>query len=430
MENIQALFIDWLTLYGSARENITWSGALRPDGDPKPSMFFNKVQKFEILLDGRWQTCGVVCSEPTTPQMDKATISFKVANHILYREDYYDIILKVLTQLKITAVHIARIDVAADFLRLANGWDGAHLARELAAGYAVRKGSRKVKIFAKSPYHIHDDGTIAKGKGGIESITFGTHASVCQFQLYNKTEELRQQSMGGYCPKEYIRDCWKKAGVWSPEEDTWRIELRLSSKAHSIVNMVTGQLQPIGLYEIRPEVLKETILAIFSKWAEIRSTRRMAKSDIEHFTRLPRIVLMDVTLDKLIVPKTKPEREGLPASGYIKGIMTTIERFRNQFNHLLPDQTDRYILGDALSAIKCIYSEARTEERQQEVRAFLKDTSFKMLDIIEMRPEMTKSEEHYFAYIRAVEQWTRDTEIQTFKNQFNNANNQRKPGGS
>ena len=401
----QALFLDWLTIYGIRLEPIQLADRYKADGDPKSSMYFKRVQKVMLLLDGRWQALGVLCEEPSTPKMNVNTISFKFANHILYRSDYYDIIIDTLRDFHISCPHIARIDVAVDFLQLACGLSGLQLAQQLADGRAIRKGSRKMSVHGKSPYRILDDGVLVRAGGGIESVTFGTHASVCQFQLYNKTEELRQSSMGGYCPKEYIRSCWKQAGVYSPDADTWRLELRLSSKAHSIVNLQTGQLEPIGIYQLRPEGLQLAIRAIVAKWAEIRSTRRASQHDLQHFSRLRRIELLEFSGDCTIVPRCKPVREGLPASAYIKGVMSTIERFRTDFLHLLPDPTDRYILGDALSAIRCIYSEARSAEREAEVRAFLAGASFDMMEIIDMSPQMSKSEEHYFSWIKGLEQY-------------------------
>lgn len=419
----QALFIDWMTLYGIAMEPIVLEGVYRQQGDVKTSMWFSDVRRVECFIDGRWQPFAVLCQHPTTPQMATAMVSIKIANHILYRPDYYDLIIQMLIDWHVGSVHISRLDVAADFLELACGWGGEVLASKLASGRCVRKGSRKVKIFARSPYHISNDGKMQKKSGGIESITFGTHASVCQFQLYNKTEELRQASMGGYCPKEYIRDCWKQAGVWSPERDTWRIELRLTSKAHSLVNTQTGQMQPVDLYSLRPEALPQTILAIFAKWAEIRSTERCSASDVEHFSRLKRVELLSWSAVLAVVPRCKPVRVGLPSSNYIKGLMTTIMQFKTQFEHLLPDITDKFILGDALAAIKCIYSEAKSQERKAEVERFIHGANLSLLDVIELSPMMTESEEHYFAYVKAIESYYKSKE--NTKNRNQDADNQR-----
>lgn len=369
MTSKQALFIDWLTLYGIACQpiDLTKFSSYRRRGDIKQSMYFKQVECVETYIDGRWQDLGVLCQIPTTPKMCGATISFKVANHILYRPDYYDIIIQTLMDFLIKDIHIARIDVAADFLRTVDGMSGQTLATRLAAYSFVRRGSRKLAVHGRCPYHIRQDGSIEARRGGIESVTFGTHASVCQFQIYNKTEELRQSSMGGYCPKEYIRECWRQAGVYSPDEDTWRVELRLNSKAHSLLNKVTGELVPVDLASLAPDRLAATITSIFMKWADIRRAP-FDNSEIHHYDRLHRVHIIPDNPALSVVPKVKPQRNGLPASAYVKGVMTTIERLKENYVHLMNDPIDEYILGDALKAIKCIYHESRKEERVREAQ--------------------------------------------------------------
>lgn len=414
----QALFIDWLTIYGRCRL-LHMKGPQEVSdmpsqiynytiGTPKRSIHFNCVAPITRKVGGRQMPIGILCWHPATPIMHPTTCSLKFDNSLLYRGDYYMQIIDALRALQLDMVTITRVDFALDFLDIQLPHEavaGEELIRRFVHGRYVRKGSRKFAIHGTSSRRIKDDNLIVTDdKVGYESITFGTHASVSQWTLYNKTQELRAHSLGGYCPKEYIRDGWKEAGCYSPQRDTWRIEVRITGRANTLVNHATGEVEPLTLLALEPARLLNTARAVFAKWSVIYDTQLATASSTTHISRLERVQLLSSEATDVSIMRITPERVGLPNAKYIKGVLTTMRTIAGEHAELLSDYTDAYIISDARRAIASIYNAARAADREKELQKMRAEVGKSILDILCYVPQLSPAEEHLYSYLHATAQ--------------------------
>lgn len=399
------LFLDWLSMYGISR--VDFAGTL-PRGwmslTKGGSMWFDQVIELRKLHRGIYVPFVVVCTKPKSPVMTPDTISMKFANNLLYRADAYSEIVDFLRIFEVQCTKITRVDIAYDFQRLSNNMSGSDLLYRLMNGQIIRKGSRKMAIHGKARYHIKPNGDIEDKKGGCESITFGTHASVCQWQLYNKSEELRQAQVKDYNPKQYIRDCWKNAGLDEGERDVWRIEVRLTSNARTLLNTTTGELIPMTLRSLSPENFELAVRSIFAKWSVLYYVPKDLSS-FNHTDRLKRVAILDGAPEEVVsMPRADAEKQGLPHSSYIKGVMSTIQKFTECYRDILSDPTDAYILSDAKNAIESIYSTARERERRAQWKRVLQMEAEHVAMMLEFDPQLTPTECTYFSYLKAMRQ--------------------------
>lgn len=414
----QALFLDWLTIYGRCRllhitpqqgvsEMPTHIGNYTIS-TPKRSLHFNNVAPISRKVDGRNLAIGTLCWHPATPIMHPTTCSVKFDNALLYRADYYSQIIDLLRALQLDMVTITRIDLALDFIDMQVPHNevvsGDELIRRFVDGRYVRKGSRKFAIHGTSSRRIKDDALIVGDRAGYESITFGTHASVSQWTLYNKTQELRAHSLGGYCPKEYIRDGWKEAGCYSPQRDTWRIEVRITGRANTLVNHATGEVEPLTLLALEPARLLNTARAVFAKWSIIYDTQLATASSTTHISRLERVQLLSSEATDVSILRIIPKRVGLPNAKYIKGVLTTMRSIAIEHADLLSDYTDAYIISDARRAMVTIYNAARAADRERELQRMRAEVGKSILDLLSFEPRLSDAEEHLYSYLRVTHQ--------------------------
>lgn len=396
--------IDWLTIYGSigvtpdSMEQLPNAGRFTLDyTHDRSNLYF----KHSCIVRRDGFAVGVMCHQPTGHIMRPSTISFKVDNALLYSDKWYDVLLDFLIAFNVRFVTITRIDFALDFDHIGqHDWHGSELAQRFADGRLLRYGSRKYRIIGSGTSKINPQGGIEDAKGGIESVTFGSHNSTCQFQLYNKSLELKQKSIGDYCPKRYIIDCWEHAGL-DMTRDIWRIELRLSGTAKTLVNHLTGEIEPLTLLALAPDHIIETIRAVFSKWCIIYDASFATASTDTHIDRLPRIQVLP--MGDLIIARTIPQVRELPHARYIKGVMSTMERFTKELAQYLNDPVDTYIIGDAQRAIMSIYSYALAETRRLESAKVRERNARSLLDLLDLKPDLSPFEKHLYSYLKVTE---------------------------
>lgn len=434
-----ALHIDWLTLYGMCSMSSWLMGcaaldASRPlpvgyglKGECRRTMWFERCYEITAQFERVVKTIAVVCVQPTSSVMCPTTCSVKFANHVLYRKDYYERIVNFLTAFQIGNTHIARLDACADFVTLPNGWTGARLAKELMHGRVIRRGSRKFTICGRSAASFTDADMLRYHDTGVESITFGTHASVSQWQLYNKSLELRESKMNGYMPKEYIARSWQDAGIVNKSDsfmrtlqsdgtDVWRIEVRIKSDCRSLLNKETGCLRQVELYDLHPTAVCDTIKDIFAKWSILyKLGTHPTQYAMTHADTLPRVPLLGAGSIVYYGHASTP-RSNLPHSNYIKGVMRTLQDFARERISLMADATDAYVLQDAVKIIECIYSQAKSDERH---RYFEQLSHIHMEDIalaINLHAQLDDGMLSYFTYLRMVQhRMNRENQIKPIK---------------
>lgn len=240
--------------------------------------------------DGAAEPFGILCSEPTTANNDPCLCTLKLDNHLLYRDSktlWVDLLRCFLADYQLRILNISRCDLAADFLYLRGRVSGAQLVENLKSFRWWKCGSVKVSEHYKMPYQIDgaawDDSEKSRPKlflqqgkiaARVETLTFGTMSSDAQVCIYDKTLELRRSEVTigdgdnahTESAKEYIRDCHKESGVYDKKRHTWRIEIRLKSKALFLMDHLRNQERPLELTDLEPLHLFETFRAAAAKY--------------------------------------------------------------------------------------------------------------------------------------------------------------------
>lgn len=214
---------------------------------------FKSVADIEyISSDGELVQFGTLCSIPTLASWSPTLCSLKIDNSLLYSSTdggWHPILMQFLESFRLRVSHLSRVDLAGDFLYLKGRVSGSTLAKKIKSCEWWKCGSVNISEHYTMPYNIKwqrdialdgYDTEIYLNNGEVvprvESMTFGKISSDAQVILYDKSLELKTNEMRikdgvAFCQKEYIRDAWKNAGVYSDKRHTWRLEFRLRASS-------------------------------------------------------------------------------------------------------------------------------------------------------------------------------------------------------
>lgn len=180
----------------------------------------------------------IFCS-PKMSSIDPRSVSVKVSNRLLYKEDWSWYLHDILEALHIMIKNVTRVDLCLDFQRFAyqdlTPQEFIHryvqdqtIAKEETY---VREGSNEYCIYGKKRMVAKDgskevnDSTEVSVLSDFEYIRFGSRNSgVCTY-LYNKSKELRDKKS-----KPWIRSRWEEAGLDEATGDIFRLEFSISAK--------------------------------------------------------------------------------------------------------------------------------------------------------------------------------------------------------
>ena len=186
----------------------------------------NFLYSHNIILDG--EVVGMIHTHTRNEVMiEKNSAKFEIKNQVLYSSEWTNVITDCLAAMDITYIkNITRLDIALDganhITPFLNAFAHDHSGRIGMKGRArltPRMMDKKTKMF--------DGWQIGAGHKYIT--------------IYNKTREIDEKSH-----KEYIRDCWRRAGL-DLEAENWRCELRLDSQAiNSVKAKETTIVEPDG----------------------------------------------------------------------------------------------------------------------------------------------------------------------------------------
>lgn len=156
----------------------------------------------------------------------------KLANYYLYRDDWYTILTHALRLYRINPIRLSRIDIACDWQY---GVCGLY-AGDLLSGLIKRRYLK-----------IHQPNWRANGVDGRrmswQSLAFGSKSSPVFTRFYNKTRELEVTG------KDYIRECWKSAGL-NLQRDVYRVEFQLTDTGKHVVDTETGAVLDISIEDV------------------------------------------------------------------------------------------------------------------------------------------------------------------------------------
>jgi hypothetical protein len=137
-------------------------------------------------------------------------VSVKIANGLLYTENYHQIIYRLLKAYGLTFVRYARLDIALDGTDILNQVD---MLNKWTKSYTVQTNNDAITILPtafKKKEHRWLSWSFGKGKSGISA------------RLYDKSNEIERTK------KEYVTDFWRKNGI--PTANVGRFEIQLNYK--------------------------------------------------------------------------------------------------------------------------------------------------------------------------------------------------------
>lgn len=407
------LHLDWLSVWG--RWSVSAPDVMASSVSPVPAFsyvmrrelpsggqFFERGAVFSsVCADGRFRDVATVLWRPRSSVLCETTCSIKFSNALLYCADYFDVVVGFLRDMAIVDTSVTRADFAFDFDVLGTSqlsnctsdnmspsrWSGdaapcrgrrarsgvspslrsaaasgrtpscavggRALAELFLSGRWVRRGSRRVSAFFQQSKSL---------ELVPQSVTFGSHASTCQVQLYNKCAELRHECVEGVCPKQYIRDVWDAAGLPWRDVDVWRLEFRLTSRARVLCPAV-GEVRRLSLYDISPERLHSTAAGVFCRYFDVY----VARSGERHLERLERMtdVLMCGVYHGVSMVFVSPSPDVASPS---RSLSTARRVLRDLSEHPqeLADPSDAAIMSAAADAVGCVYNLTRANERRRQ----------------------------------------------------------------
>lgn len=177
--------------------------------------------------------------KPKMSGKDPDACSVKVANRLLYKQDWAWFLHDIIDALGFKVLNITRMDLCLDFQRFdykdmqPNDFIHAYIADKCldedetycreGSNVFCAYGAKRAKAMDGSK--TIDDNTEISIKSSWEYIRWGSRCSgVCTY-LYNKSKELRDKKS-----KPWIADRWKEAGLNEKEADIYRIEFSISAK--------------------------------------------------------------------------------------------------------------------------------------------------------------------------------------------------------
>lgn len=274
--------VDWLEIFGMSQNPIVdeyTSNIFGCKQRPFGSKMWEHIFEFYNLEDGVFGCpFAVLCTCMRGKIANPCAVSLKIANEQLYRADRWQKIEQFREWLGITFMNLSRVDLAADFIYLHGRVSGRQLVDNIKNLKWWKCGSTKIAEHYTMPYsaawsQLPDDMEYdTYNQGGklalrTESLTFGTKASFAQVCLYDKTVELSTHEVDGVSSKEYIRDCWKQVGCYDEKRHTWRLEIRMNSKAATIKDPTKAEgLRPLVFMDLRDDVLAKTFKSAADVW--------------------------------------------------------------------------------------------------------------------------------------------------------------------
>lgn len=391
MENNYCVSVDWVSLFGVVRSDYfqcDCRAGFRVEPIGHGSKIWRELFRVE-MQDGEdcWRPFGTIGMKPWFERTESAGISggltgdsflFKVDNAALYETDWLAHTINFFNEFGLTYKSVSRCDLAVDFCMLKNHVTGKKLVRKIKSLEWWKAGQNKIVEVYRLPYHLKkcadgvlEDGWTIDEKEWVatdaedtytESLTFGTHSSICQVQLYDKTKELERVTLDGVCSKEYIKTKWTESGILKPNLHVWRLEFRLSSRADCVCNRALGDslgrcsssvLRKLSIWDLDNDNLHYTFLCVVNHWFKLFDATmggRVTKIDAEyirkmrtHKNRMPVVRLFDdyhemtfrthkyrenpTRYVKMIV-HALTERANMIENGVMKGSADDVERLR------------------------------------------------------------------------------------------------------
>lgn len=386
--------VDWLELFCLSLSPI--SSDLPPtifctkSRDRGSKLWQNILDVYFVDGDCQGAPFGVLCAGLRGKQPNPLGCSLKLANEVLYKKDWHENLMKFIAIYGLRIMNISRVDLAADFLFLNGRVSGRQLVSNIknlrwwkcgtvncsehytmpySLSWSIDPDAMDVDIFDQS----NSDGL------RTESLTFGSKASFAQVCIYDKTLELKHLTIDGVCSKQYIIDAHQEAGVFDPTRHTWRIEIRLNSKAGTLKDEhAPNGLRPLHLTDLYYGKLLLTFRAAADVWfrlvdASCGDPNFKCTPDwaAKYRKRKNEFEVVDLFPFKSLTQHfaSRPHQE-IP-SRFIKAMINRLDSFGTAIRRKEVATKYRYnaiLLEASANILRNIYDRSREKERQQTIQ--------------------------------------------------------------
>lgn len=220
--------VDWLQIHVSTKEMRHRAKGYQIEKiEGAKSRTYSEVWK--IAKDHR-PVAQLQCA-PFSPKLPPWSGVLKVENYILYTASRSTIIDQILTDLRLDPRGMTRIDICADFQKIADR-DPQQLIQDIIEGQVRKVGHSAQSI-------ICDEQQTAYGRREWQYLRYGSRSSRISTYMYNKTKELNDVS-----DKPYIRALWKCNGFAIKKRSTWRLEFSIKGRQMKFISTDTGEILP------------------------------------------------------------------------------------------------------------------------------------------------------------------------------------------
>lgn len=168
---------------------------------------------------------------PRSSALNPMSASVKVANRLLYTQDWAWWLHDIIDTIGFKIKNITRIDLCCDIQQFANGMKpnefiSAYLHNTNDGSSFIRRGSNKHCIYGEKICRENEENKeLMQISQYFDYIRWGSRDSgVCTY-LYNKSQELRDKKS-----KPWIQERWKQVGFDEKDGDIFRIEFSINSK--------------------------------------------------------------------------------------------------------------------------------------------------------------------------------------------------------
>ncbi len=280
------ILIDWLQIYG---HNVEFTSPIFTFKEkPYGTKHFNQICE----IYEHHNKIGEVAFNPRSPILHKKTVILKIENKILYKDDLYYTINKVIAHLKIDIISLTRVDLCCDFPKFMNHQLPNSFIEKFMKNEYLKIGRGQFKVVGTQ-----------KKINSYEYLRFGSSTSDVSAYLYNKSKELNNVKN-----KPYIRENWTwysdKQKSWQ-NFDTWRLEFSIKNHNLKFLYPDTGEYVPINIHTILDKNTRQFIFqCLLNHYFEFVVNNGKSRKD-----RMRKVSTLDI-LDsptQLIIPNEGTE---------------------------------------------------------------------------------------------------------------------------
>lgn len=300
MENY-AISVDWLEIHGhlqhaslrASQKKVTFSHNFKTynvELQDVGTSFFNTRY---IIKEGTYAVASLTCC-PRSKKVHPNICHLKLANRLLYCENYIDTLYMLLEKLNIEYKGISRLDVCYDCNRFFNGYKPSRFIKDFiskdtgAMGYIHKKGSPEFYVRGSKQW-----GTATR----VNYLAFSSRNSRVRSYIYDKTKELKEEK-----DKPWIREMWEKNGLISDDKThVYRCEISIKSGGQDMLNLDTGELFRLDPSHIKAQKKVEMLFYSYAK-KYFSFSRYEGQKHVKNFTHM---TLFENVPDKLTI---KPKR--------------------------------------------------------------------------------------------------------------------------